>query len=361
MSKDYISLIVNGQTYDEAWDNVRVTRSLDMLCASFEFTTTQKQPYEMADWPIKMGNECSVYVGETLAVTGYIEDINISYDKDSHTVQVAGRDKTADLVDCGRGKQPYSVKDITIADIIKKLLEPHGIKLLIDSTAIKQVKQVPAAFTTFDAGEPLATLILRLVKRVGVFPIATPEGELLLTATGIKRASDSIQLGINVLSGGLKQSNKETYSVYLTKGFIQGKDDIKVDMFTYDSIFPLPGQPQLMPRYRPFTNIEFGSNAGGRAEWEAKYRKANSRLYGYTVQGWTQRNGNIWEPNTLVRVQDEVFDVDAEMLINACEYQQTSKGTITSMQICSPEKYKAKAELDKIKTISDPAAVQMKK
>lgn len=354
LNKDSISLVVNGQAYDEAWDNIRVTRSLDMLCASFEFTTTQKQPYEMANWPIKMGNECSVYVGETLAVTGYIEDINISYDKDSHTVQVAGRDKTADLVDCTRGKKDYAVKGISIADIIKRLLAPHDIKLIIDSSVTALANKVPAAFTTFDTGDPLVVLILKLTKREGILPVVTPEGALMLTATGIKRTSDSIQTGINVLSGGLKQSNKEIYSIYLTKGFSRGSDNTKVDAFTYESIFE--DKSGLMPRYRPYANIEFGGDRGtgkSRADWEARYRAANARLFGFTVQGWTQRNGEIWEPNTLVKVQDDVFDVDAEMLINACEYQQTSKGTITSMQICSPEKYKVKAQLDKIKTVND--------
>jgi len=355
VNKDTISLVVNGLAYDEDWDNIRVTRSLDMLCASFEFTTTQEQPYEMTDWPIKLGNECSVYIGETLAVTGYIEDINISYDRNSHTVQVAGRDKTADLVDCGRGKKPYSVKGITIANTIKKLLEPHGIELIIDSSAAKAANRAPREFTTFDMGDSLAVMILKLVKREGIFPIATPEGALMLTATGTKRASDSIQTGINVLSGGLKQSNKEVYSVYLTKGISRGADNLIVDNFTYDSIFE--DKSKLVPRYRPFTNIEFGGDVGtgkSRAEWEAKYRAANSRLYGYTVQGWVQKNGDIWEPNTIVKLQDDVFDIDAEMLINACEYQQTSKGTITSLQLCNPEKYKIKAEIDKIRAMSDP-------
>lgn len=361
MSKDKISLIIAGKEFDKDWNQIRVTRSLDTLCGSFEFNATQRSPFNMSEWPIQMGVECSVKVAGKLVITGYIEDININYDKDSHTVQIAGRDKTADLVDCTRvGSQNDMwsfIEGQKISYIIKKLIEPHNIELVIDKSAEEEAKKSFNKSVKFDEGAPLIDSILQIVKKYNLFPITTPEGKLLLTTgDATKQAGTILERGINILSGGLKQSNKEVYSVYLSVGQSGGKDNISPKNFTYKSIFD--GDFGLITRYRPLANIpDVGGDtkrARDYAYWEAKYRAANARLLGYSVQGWTQLNGDLWEPHSLVFVTDELFNnATRQFLINACEYLQTEKGTITSMQLCSPEKYKSQANLDKFKMDMD--------
>lgn len=354
MSKDTISLFIAGKEFNKDWSQIRVTRSLDTLCGSFEFNATQRSPFNMSEWPIKMGAACSVKVAGKLVITGYIEDININYDKDSHSVQIAGRDKTADLVDCTRAKKEWSFGEgQRVSNIIKKLIEPHGIELVIDTPAENGASKIFQYSVKFDTGAPLIDYILSIVKKFGLFPIATPEGKLLLTTgDATKQAGTMLERGVNILSGGLKQSNKEVYSVYLSVGQLGGKDNISPKNFTYKSIFD--GDFGLVTRYRPLANIpDVGGDtkrARDQAYWEAKYRAANARLLGYSVQGWTQSNGDLWEPHSLVFVTDELFnDATRQFLINACEYLQTEKGTITSMQLCSPEKYKSQANLDKFK------------
>jgi prophage tail gpP-like protein len=357
VSKDWITLQVGGNNFDKDWDNIKVTRSLDQLCSSFEFTTTQEEPFNSADWPIQMGAECKVLVADTLVSTGFIEDINIDYNKDSHTVTVAGRDKTADLVDCSRVMQPMSWGDVTVLSVIKELCRPHKITVLVDSSAASAMSKGIHKAIKVEPGSPIAEHIMKLTKIFEVFPMSTEKGELLLTQTGTILNGDSLQLGENILRGALKQSNKERFSHYFVKGIGTVTDSkIPNDWALNNSGFVDPEIKAI--RYRPLASVAqtpvdlYGCN--GRAQWEAKYRAANSRLYGYTVQGWVQSDEKtIWKPNTLVQIEDPTFGLKDTMLINAIEYQQTSQGTMTVLQICSPEKYKAFAQLEKIKTVFD--------
>jgi prophage tail gpP-like protein len=364
VSKDLISLKINGKDFNKDWDNIKVTRSLDQMCSSFDFTTTQDTPFDPQAWPIQMGAECTVYVADTLVSTGYIEDINIDYNKDSHTVTVAGRDKTADLVDCSRVSGATSWSDVSVLSVIKELCRPHGITVSVSPNATAAMGRGLHKAIKFDVGSPIIEKILMLTKIFEVFPMSTEDGNLLLTQTGTIVNIDVLKRGVNILTGALKQSNKERFSHYYVKGIgIVNDSKTPNDWVKNNSRFVDPEINEL--RYRPMasvaqTDVDI-AGCKGRAQWEAKYRAANSRLYGYTVQGWTQSDGKtLWKPNTLVQIDDPTFgipnvklNIKGTFLINAVEYKQTSQGTVSILQVCSPEKYKAFAQLEKMKTIFD--------
>lgn len=364
---DQITLHIGGREFKKEWDEVRVSKSLNSLCASFEFVTTQDIPFNPINWAIQMGAECSIYVSNDtrsdLVTTGYIEDINIDYDKGSHTVHVAGRDKTADLVDCCVTGTQNQWTNSRALSIIQTIVKPFNIPVVVDASAVTAMNQVVTPRGA-QAGDPVFELIMKVSKLVGMIPMATIDGKLLITATGTTASADSIQSGVNVLKGSLKQSNKERFSLYFCKGYDYVTDMKLPKNFSW--AFAKATDP-LIARYRPISFTMEGQGAfeagGSRAHWEAAFRAGNSRLYGYTVQGWRQvmAPNDLWALNTTVQLSDDKFgipnsklDLPAIMLINAVEFiQSTSQGSLTSLQLCSPEKYKAQAALDMVKAMSD--------
>lgn len=386
-----ISLVVDGKLLAKTWSDIRVKRSMASVCSSFEFVTTQGQPFDYKKWPIKMGAECIVLVDGEQVLTGYIEDINVDYDKDTHTVQVAGRDRTCDLVDCHESDGPFefgTTNPTTVLSIVKSICKPFSISVVVGDAAKQSVKKsfkyttverstdsadvqkaVQRGKSTFyiQPGDPIIGALYRITRWAKVYMLATTDGNLSLTLAGSRVADSKLVLGKNVLRGGLKQSDKERFSVYRVRGYGVSSDGLikSPDWLWMNGRYPetdpdvYPDQRTGATRYRPFGQLAETAvkidGVGWMSRAEAQYRTANSRLYNYTVQGWREKNGgSLWEPNTLVAVNDPLFGLDgSQLLIESVDYTQTDQGTLTQLGLCSKEKYTAQAEINKIKTIFD--------
>ncbi len=96
---DKIVLKVGGKVYS-GWTEVHVSQSLDQLTGTFSFSITNPYPDIPSGWSIKLGGYCVVEINDQVVISGYIDDMPIDYDATSHTIQISGRDRTADLVDC---------------------------------------------------------------------------------------------------------------------------------------------------------------------------------------------------------------------------------------------------------------------
>jgi prophage tail gpP-like protein len=341
---------------------------MESLCSTFEFVTVQSQPFDYRQWPITMGAKCDVLVDDEPVLKGYIEDININYDKDSHVVQVSGRDVTCDLVDCHKANRTYAYYKSTVKQIVTDTCAPFSIPVEIDESARAAANTVPNLAATFFAagGDSLIGVIYKITRLAELYVMASTNGGLLLTTAGKRFADQQLKSGVNILRGGLKQSDKEKFSVYYVKGFgFENENQIKSkDWLWMNGTFP-PKPPATYPdertgatRYRPYSNMAENSvrlkGVGWRSKAEAQYRIGNSRKYNYMVQGWREKEGGeLWAPNTNVVVVDPLFGISDPFLIEAVEYTQSDQGTTSNLTLCSREKYAAQAELNHIKTVFD--------
>jgi len=126
-----IELEVNGNLYG-GWKSLRVDTSMNQFAGAFGFTATDLFPGNFGRWKIKMGDECTVVLNGEVLITGYVDQISIGYDSESHNIQIAGRDKTADLVDCSFYNNVNEWKNISVRSIIKRLVTPYGILISVD-------------------------------------------------------------------------------------------------------------------------------------------------------------------------------------------------------------------------------------
>jgi len=341
MSK--ISLNVNGKKF-EGWTGVTVEKSLFQLTGAFGLSATDIFPGNAQKWGLAMGDECTVSIDNQILITGYIEDIPISYDASGHDIQIGGRDKTGDLVDCSFIEKAKEWKNQKIITVIRALCNPFDITVDIDDSVTEKANSKTASHTfKANEGDVVFDLIFKLCKMKGILPVSYGDGKLVLTGTGIETTYDTLELGKNILSGNINQSNRDRFQTYIVRG--QGKQQ-QGFFKTPTVIAQSEGRylDELINRHRPIVILpEFGGEQKDfqdRAEWECVTRAGNSRSIDYEVQGWTQSNGEVWPLNTLISVKDSFLEIDASLLIASINFVLNNEsGTITRLTLVSPRTF----------------------
>jgi prophage tail gpP-like protein len=340
-----VQLKANGKQY-LGWQSIQVDRSLDNFTSTFGFSSSDKFPEKPDKWNIEIGDTCEVLLASKIIITGYIDEINIDYNEAGHTINVLGRDKTADLVDCSylqdSSTQVNEWRESTVQNVIKALIKPFDIELIIDSSVASDAAKIVGDKFKVDESQTVFNLIDPLLKQYGILGITTGDGKLTLTRAGTSKANDSLEFGVNIKSARFTQSNLDRFSLYRVYGQGHGNDNKTIDDFRACS-----GElsDSIVGRYRPFVILSETATTNGkckdRATWEAENRAGKSRMVEYEVQGHVQSNGEIWPLNSLVSVSDSFLTVPKTMLIAGVSYVvDDSAGTITRLRLVSPNTYK---------------------
>ncbi|PTT89260.1 phage tail protein, partial [Pseudomonas sp. HMWF031] len=102
---DDLELLVNGMNY-AGWTQIGVTRAVDASSGAFTVTLTERwegqagMAAQEEPWPILPGDQCEVRLGGVPMVIGYVDIFKPSFSANDHAINIQGRDKTADLIDC---------------------------------------------------------------------------------------------------------------------------------------------------------------------------------------------------------------------------------------------------------------------
>ena len=348
VNKNEIILKVGGKAF-RGWTSAVVEKSLFQITGAFGLNATDIFPGNMQKWGFKLGDECTVEVNGQTIITGYIEDSPITYDNNNHNIQVGGRDKTGDLVDCSFIESPNAWTDQTILHIITALCSPFSIDIVVDNSVTEQANtKVPGEFKA-NEGDVIFDLIIKLCRSVAILPVSYGDGKLTLTRAGVKyKTHDALELGINVKSGRIDQSNKDRFRTYIVKGQGEGTDE----KTPWDITAPAapPYVDEIILRYRPIVIFSERKCDTGqcivRAEWEARNRAGQSRNLEYEIQGWVQSNGDIWPLNAMVPVTDSFLGIkNKSFLIASVSFSiDREAGTITRLSLADPKIFDILAE-----------------
>ncbi len=332
---DIVELQVAGAIYG-GWKSLRLGRGIEQIAGTFEMSVTERWAGQASARPIRPGDPCQVLIGGQPVITGYVDDVRISYDAQDHSVTVSGRDKTGDLVDCSAVYKTGQWSNRRIDQIAADLCAPFGI-------TVQAITDVGTPFATWniEEGETVFECIERGARMKALLLISDGEGRLLLARAGTGRVGVELVEGQNILRAEALFSWRERFSTYTVKAQVPGNDDIfgisasQVTGHATDS---------TINRYRPLIVIaeDNGSPAtlAQRAQWEAVVRMGRGNRGTISVQGWReQAGGDLWQPNRLVRVRSPMLSVDADMLIAGCSYLLDDRGTRTELTICRREAF----------------------
>ena len=214
------------------------------------------------------GDECSVFVGGELVITGYVYTKEISYSADSHSVTISGRDKAGDLVDCSIIHKTGDFKGKKLEQIANELCKPFGVTVKADVDTGKAVTEA------VQEGETVFDLLDRAAHAAGVMFISDNKGGLIITRAGkIKGAGDLIE-GKNIVDCNARFDDSDRHSEYIAFGQSQGSDTHhgKAAAHPKSSI-----TDPAIKRYRPLMiqadEQGFTYDLKKKAEWERNVRR----------------------------------------------------------------------------------------
>jgi len=340
---DELRLLVNGRNY-AGWTDISFTTALDAISGAFNISLTERWagakgiPSQAEPWPILNGDACKIVFGNDVLLNGYVDQFRPSFGPTAHSIEVQGRDKTCDLVDCSAYHQPDQWKNLTLLQIAVILCAPFGVPVRADV-------DVGEAFPVIklQQGETVFAALDRLARFRKCILSPDKGGGVLITRAGRNRATVALEQGVNILGASGLLDTSQRFSLYVVKGqsASAGITDPALAAHTSASV-----TDSGVRRYRPLVVMaEKGGTNGSaqeRATWEANVRLGRSATAEVTVRGWRQGGdtGPLWAPNLLVPVRASFLRMAGDMLIRQVVMTRTqSEGTLTRLTLVSPQAF----------------------
>jgi len=347
-----VELKVNGRVFS-GWQSVSIERSIDSLAGGFSLAVSDRWNGQEKPWQIVEGDECTLSANGQIVITGYVDQRSISYGSEEHTLEVSGRDKAADLVDCSAILDTWEFAAQRVDKIVSAVAAPFGI-----SVKTAPGFAVPSAREKFavNHGETVYEVIERACRLGGVLTMSDGRGGLIVTRTPAGRATTALVEGKNIKSASGSYDTAERFARYVVAAQSAGTDSA----FGADV-----AQVQAVARdanvraarallIRGEGNMTLGQ-AQERANWEATVRAARAGTASVVVQGWTQESGALWPLNVLVPVRSPFLGIDSDMLISGTHITlDDAGGSITEITLARPDAFTPEPFIPKG---SDPQSV----
>ena len=326
---DDVTLTIGKAAYG-GWESVDINRSIETISGSCSLSVSERWPGQQVVAQVRPGASCKVTLGGDTVITGYVDEVLPEYDKSSHEVRITIRDAMGDLVDCSAKYIAGQRFNADVVGLITTICQPFGIKVRSDITGLKPIPEfvIHPGQTAFEA-------IQQLCSYAALLPISDGKGTLVLTRGGMGGAQAALGLGKNILKAGGHYSSKDRYSTYTVLGQANGSGDIDPDTAIGGKGVATDAG---VTRYRPLVIIaDFMAVGDGayqqRALWEATVRAGRAYSASLTVTDWRDDAGAIWQPNALVRLDDDFLALHDTLLISGVRYSRSLSGSTTTLSV----------------------------
>lgn len=329
-----LSLIVGGVQW-RGWKEVRVSAGLTRAARDFDVSVTERWPGQGDPLPLHPGQACEVRLDDEPVLTGWIDTDAPDFSSSTHGVRIAGRSRTADLVDCAALVRGGQFKNYDLVAISRALAAPFKVGVEVEVP-------VGAAFADVQVqpGETCFELIERLCRLRAVLASDDARGNLVLTRAGAggRGRAEALVQGTNILSASAVRSHAERFSDYRVRGQQAGTDNL---FGTQASQPAAHVKDATITRHRPMLVIAEAQGSGAtfrdRAIWERSIAAARGASASVTVRGWRQSTGNLWSPGFIVPVRSSWLRLERDMLIEAVEYRKDVQGEYATLTLVAPE------------------------
>jgi prophage tail gpP-like protein len=328
-----VKITANGMSIS-GWTGIRITRGIELCPSSFDLSLTEKFP-GASDVIVTPGTPCTVSIGDSLTITGYVDRFGIGIAGQDHSLSIQGRGKCSDLVDCSAKWQGNQISGSSIVGIAQKLAEPYGIDVeLVSGTEPSD----PIPQFNFFIGETPWEVIEKIARHRQLLAYEDEHGTLLFDTVGSTAAKAGFTEGVNVETASVIFSMDERFSEY--------------DVYTIntDILADAPGnsdngnlqaqiKDQFVPRYRNKAFIcETGASGQqlslARAKWEMGRRFGRSYAVRITTDTWRDSPTTLWEPNTTVLLNlPSLKLVNQTWVISQVTYRRDGSGTHADLVI----------------------------
>ena len=353
MSKELIEIKVNDIVYSN-WTDASIFKSIEMASGEFIFSSSNINDEV---YYFDKGDECVALIDDKPMITGFINVLGGSYDADSHELNISGRDKTQDLIDCSINGVVDFKGGVTLETIIKRILTLNGITdIKIIST--EKIKPFSASeIVTADVTETGFSLIEKYCRLRQVLFTTNGDGDIVLTKAGKNKYTTMLknEFGANdnnILSAKFQDSDQERFNTYLVisqGNLVSGIEDSQLTIKS--------GKPALDDNIRATRILKINTNASDiktltdRAIWESNLRRVRQFQYNCKIRGYylDAEKTVLIEPNNLITVKDDMFGIDSELLIKSCRYVKSLReGSVTLLELVNKDAYTLQAQIDEV-------------
>jgi len=301
-----------------------VRRSVQMIADSFEVSLTEAIDGGVR-WLIDTDDVFDLLVDNERVMSGRIDVFERAYNMVSHRVTIKGRSHLRDLLDCSGIHAPWMEQSfVQLATVVCGLF---GLKVVVAPGLTDIDAKFPKA--KVDPGETYMEFLKRLADERGVILTDTPEGNLLITRAGSETAPTALVLGKNILSANATNNVRDRFYKYIVIGQSDQpwkSDDpenaIQVNAEVIDAGMVRQARTKVLDPDDAVA-LEDVTRYGER-ERNARYGESQSVTY--MVSGFRHKEG-LWQPNTLVYVDDPRSRIKGERLIVDVEFSHSKKST----------------------------------
>jgi len=333
---------------------------LDALCNTFRFDAVAPNGQAL---PFKGGEQCKVIVEGETVLTGFIEVVNVNYDAGNHTINISGRDKTADLLDSTLDNIDDIRGDgLTLKALIEKVINQLGLSIQV----IDQVNPAP-----YNAAEDIAapepgdnafSFIEQYAKKRQVLLTSNGDGNIVITANSGRSADGAVQHIIgaednNVISSSFSYDTTGRFNAYkMASGLnptalnLAGDTDLASLVNQSGGVLDSEiraGRQLILISETPFSN----GPCEDRAKWEADVRRARGLVYSATVPNYRVNGdtGDLWSINRIYQIVDDFVGKIEPMLCNSVTFTfDLSSGRNTNLGFVGQKAYTLFIEPDSL-------------
>lgn len=303
---DDLTLILAGQAIS-GWTDIRVTRGIERCPSDFSVGLTELYPGELDTIQIPPFSDCTVKLGNETVITGYVDRFVPRYSGDSHSIQVIGRSKCADLVDCSATCPTGQINNATILTIAQILAKPYGITV---RSTVQDWPVIPQCNLNF--GDSAYDTIQFYANYSGALIYDQPDGSLLLAKVNTAHTNAAFTEGVNVQEASVAFAGDQRYQEYAV--MLQSTNPFS-DIGNGEIFTPISIKDPNCPRYRNLIMLATGTGgiavAKQRATWESARRAGRSKIVTLTTDTWRDPDGKLWEPNTMAQVSLPKLKLDS--------------------------------------------------
>ncbi len=309
-----VTLRTDGRLFT-GWTSVSVTRSIESVAGYFELGVNVPLGTDLSG--LAPGKAFTLEIDGQIVCTGYIDSRRRQMTADSMKITIAGRDKTADLIDCAAVYSGGQWKNRTLEQIARDLSAPYGVTVRWELSD----KESSAAFPgfTLDHSETVYEALVRASRARGVLMTSNAAGELVFSRAA-STATDELVLGENLLTLDFEEDFRDRFSEYTVKGYARA-NGAEGDDIDAKSIVSRKGTAtdSDVTRYRPMIIIAdskiTAKDAQARALREQRRRLAKSITFEAEIDGWTRKDGQLWMPNLLVTIDASKYAIKTTELL----------------------------------------------
>lgn len=333
-----VGLLVGGELHT-GFQGGSLTRSMNAPASSFDLNYSPTATDRGRVWPIEEGDLCELRIDDRTVITGFVDSASTSEDGRTLTYHAAGRSLVGDLVDCACVHTPRTWNDASLAKIARDIVEPFACNVAVfgdsnravgrraraaaappaGATAAAQAAQRTYARFRYQVGEGAIEVLRRAASMRGLYLFDSPDGDLVIARVGADSAGVTLGPVGTVLRRERSGDWSRRFSEYRFVGQSHARDDLTGKAGTQLSNVALDPTLRGRDRFRPTVVTKKGG--GGREDIGAAAILARNKAAGqsetvsYTVSGWNDGNGDVWNVGYLVDVDDERLRVRGKMVV----------------------------------------------